>query len=292
MDGFDLKSMTDLAKHYPLLTREEERDLSGVFQAGRQAAQELEAGDISPERRAELRKAVWDGELARERFLNSNLRLVITIAKRYGHPSFTLSDLVQEGNIGLIRALEKFDPDRGCKFSTYSSWWVRQSITRAIQYADMIRIPVHRTEARMRLRRAESDVGRGDARDVSDDTIARIAGMPVKDVEVLRSLPQVSASLDDPIGDGLFVLGDKFCDEDAEDAETLAIRANIQDNFDKLFEDFTERDRLIFQMRYGDDKASLDDIGQAFGVTRERIRQIIEKHKKGLRAKAKLLGMV
>ena len=292
MDWSELTSFMDLAKRYPLLTREEECSLSGIFTDGLKAARDLRTKDLSPEQRTALGLRVFAGEKARERFLNSNLRLVVSIAKKYKHDTYSLSDLVQEGNIGLMRALEKFDPDRGFKFSTYASWWIRQAMTRALHQADMIRVPVYRVETRNQVRRAENAAGMSNEGRVPDEVIAERTGLTTREVSRSRTLPYIGASLDDPFGEGDARVGDNLRDEDAQDAEVAAILTDIQGKFDQLFVDFTERDKLIFQMRFGDDGASLEEIGNVVGLTRERVRQIIERHKKSLRERARSLGMV
>lgn len=292
MDWSELNAFMDLAKRFPLLTQEEEQELSGVFKLGVQAAKELQEKDLSPERQAILRRLVRNGEAARVRFLNANLRLVASIAKRYRHDSYNLSDLIQEGTIGLMKAVEKFDPKRGFKFSTYATWWVRQAMTRALRQAAMIHVPVYKAEIHNRIRRAEVDESVRQDGAVSAERLAELTGLPLKDVVQARAIPYVSLTLDVPADDGGSLLVDIIPDEDAEDAEITAILSDMREKIEDLFVDFTERERRIFQMRFDGDGLSFEDIGAAVGLTRERVRQILIQRMKILRSRAQSMGML
>lgn len=268
MEWSDLKSYMAQARRHPLLTREEEVELARIIQKGKPNSKEVEA--------------------ARNRFISSNLRLVVSIARRYTHSPLSLADLVQEGNIGLIRALEKFDPERGFKFSTYASWWVRQSMARATFQADPIRLPVYKAEIRNRVRRALGKLGEN----ASDEAVAAEAGVSLQELRGVQNLPTLGASLDVPMmddGDKSYL--DRIPDEDAEDAEVSVILADLAGKLEVLFEEFSERDRLLFDLRYGDEPHSLEDIGKIVGLTRERVRQIIERGKEKLRRRASALGL-
>ena len=291
MERSKMASFMDVSPRFPLLTREEEWELSGMYLDGLAAKKEMRREGLTSDARAELSRRVRAGEAARERFLNANLRLVVSIAKKYKHSSFSTSDLVQEGMIGLMRALDKFDRDRGFKFSTYASWWIRQAMSRAIQQADMIRIPVYKSEARGRVRKAEMDAERRSEGTLSDEDVSSRVGLSTRDVRLARLLPVVGPSLDEPLVAGGAPFVDTIEDEEASDAEDECIRVDVNSKVGQLFDGFSQRDRLIFQLRFGEDSMSLEDIGRVVGLTRERVRQVIEKHKIMLRERARALGM-
>jgi len=267
MDWSELQVYMQQAKKYPLLTWAEEVALARLIKKG------------GPEGRA-----------ARERFINANLRLVVSIVGRYKHSPLSIPDLVQEGNIGLMRALTKFDPERGFKFSTYASWWIRQAMTRASQQADSIRIPVHQMDARNHVRLVVRDFDRQFDREPTDEEVMEVTGLSAAKVNQVRNLPSVGASLDDPMGDGKSTLGAFVEDEAAVDAEMAVLIRDLRGRSHQLLEGLSSRDRKIFLLRYGEDALSLDEIGQEVGLTRERVRQILEKNKSVLRARALKLG--
>lgn len=289
MDIDDIKPYLDSAKQIKLLTREEEVTLSRIVLAGNKAKALLEQDVPTDVERRALLAEVYAGEKARERFLSANLRLVVSIAGKYKWSPLGFADLVQEGNIGLIRALEKFDPERGFKFSTYASWWVRQAMTRASQMADAIRLPVYQVDKVYRLRRASKMIR--DSEVLSEEVLA-LAGLTFEEARKVQALPHVGPSLDDPSGtesDTLF--GDFVADEKHVDAETCAIIDQMQGQMPELFDGFTEREKLIFEMRFGEESASLEEIGQVVGLTRERVRQIMLHRMKELRARARSMGL-
>jgi RNA polymerase primary sigma factor len=289
VDINEIQLYLDSAKHIKLLTREEEVTLSRAVLAGIRAKTRIEQDDVGEEERRTLLAEVHVGEKARERFLSANLRLVVSIAGNYKWSPLSLADLVQEGNIGLIRALEKFDPDRGFKFSTYASWWVRQAMSRASQMADTIRLPVYQVEKVNRLRRADKAFN-GDSQ--SKEDVLLLAGLSAEEAAKVRMLPHVGHSLDEPSGtESDSLLGDFIADESQVDAETCALVDQLQDRIPELFEGFSDRDKLIFEMRFGEEAASLEDIGQEIGLTRERVRQIMLSHMKDLRARARRMGL-
>lgn len=267
MDWSELQVYMQQAKKYPLLSREEEVALARQIKKGGPGAAE-----------------------ARERFLNANLRLVVSMVGKFKYSPLGVQDLVQEGNIGLMRALTKFDPDRGFKFSTYASWWIRQAMTRASQQADAIRIPVHQVDARNQVRKVERYYDHHFDRDPTDEEVADATGLKPKAVQKTRNLPSVGASLDDPTGDGDTTLASFIEDEDAADAELSVLVQDLREQSGKILDDLSERDRLIFMLRYGEDPLSLEEIGDTVGLTRERVRQILEKNRVALRARAHKLG--
>ena len=291
MDWSEIRFFMDLAKRHPLLTREEECALSKIVRDGDAAQRMLEAGTASDEDRVGLRAQVLAGERARNRFLSANLRLVVSLAKKYTHETYSLADLVQEGNIGLMRALDKFNPDLGFKFSTYASWWVRQAMSRALQQADMIHIPVYQLEARNHVRRADLEIGHQPEGAERDAAVAARTGLSLREIHVARTLPNVGSSLDEPVRDGGASMGDLIRDEDAETAECNAILADVREKFPRLLEGLPNRDQVIFEMRFGEEAASLEEIGVRVGLTRERVRQIILKHMRRLKDKARVLGL-
>lgn len=284
MDRLELKAFLTLARRYPLLTKEEEVSLASAYDAGRAASVELQEPGLTQDQKRVLRQRVAEGEIARNQFINANLRLVVSIAKKYKHDVLTLADLVQEGNIGLMRAFEKFDHTRGFKFSTYASWWVRQGITRAILQSDMIRLPVYQLEFRNHVRRAEGEAERRNEGVLSDVEIARRTGMLPHEVTHARTLPLVGASLDAPMTEEGSFLEEVV--SDGVDHEANLQHEDMAKHVPSLFEGFSERDLRIFHLRF-EEGLSLEEVGSRVGLTRERVRQIIAGHMRLLRERAR-----
>jgi RNA polymerase sigma factor (sigma-70 family) len=271
---------------YPLLTKDEEVELAKAIEAGQHAQALLNKPKqkVSAERRAELERRIADGRAARRRFIESNLRLVVSIVKKYSVAGLSLLDLIQEGNLGLIRGVEKFDYRRGFKFSTYATWWIRQAITRGIaDKARTIRLPVHIVETLHRVRRAQAELVEQLERDPRIEEIAETAGMsPGKVREALRVLPE-PVSIHQPVGafgDEETELGDLIYDSQAQtplEAATLTLRRQGVWN---LLDVLTDREKKVLALRYGlmtGEPQTLEEVGREFALTRERIRQIEAK---------------
>ena len=281
-----------------LLTAEEEVGLAQAIERGEEAQQRLDADDtLDASETVTLRRTVRRGIKAREEFIEANLRLVVSIARRYIGRGMDLDDLIQEGNIGLIRAVEKFNWRRGFKFSTYATWWIMQAVTRAIaNKSRLVRVPVHMHDALTAINAAREKVRAQLQREPTTEEIAEEAGLSPEDVaRALRVSHETNAvSLARPVGEDGAVLGDFIADNSetpfderlADAAERVAMLAEVLPSF-------SEREFEILSLRFGIDEGvprTLDEIGEMFGVTRERIRQIeheaLEKAHRKLRAPA------
>jgi RNA polymerase primary sigma factor len=267
----------------PLLTAEGEVDLSKRIEAGLFASEKLAAGSWSGDAtRRELEAIERDGQLANKKLVEANLRLVVSIAKRYVGRGMLFLDLIQEGNLGLIRAVEKFDYTRGFKFSTYATWWIRQAITRSIaDQGRTIRIPVHMVEAINKLVRVRRQLLQSLGRDATSEEIGRALELSVDKVEELLKISQEPVSLSLPVGEeDDSSLGDFIEDSDAVVPIEAAAFILLQEQLDSVLHSLTEREKKVIQLRFGltdGHPRTLEDVGQEFGVTRERVRQIETK---------------
>jgi RNA polymerase nonessential primary-like sigma factor len=263
-----------------LLTAEQEVNLAKRIEAGVFAKHVLDSEPaLEPARAADLRALARDGEVARNHLLEANLRLVVSLAKRYTGRGMPLLDLIQEGNLGLIRAVEKFDYAKGFKFSTYATWWIRQAITRGMaDQARTIRLPVHLVEQVNKIARVKRDLHQRLGRDATDEEIAAESGLPVEKVSELLDHSRDPVSLDMPVGsEEEAPLGDFIEDAEATDAETAVISHLLHDDLRRVLATLEEREQNVIRMRYGLDDGqprTLDQIGRRFGLSRERVRQI------------------
>jgi RNA polymerase primary sigma factor len=267
----------------PLLNAVLEVELAQAVEAGLFAEEKLTyETSLKPQLRRELAILVLEGQAAKRRLIEANLRLVVSIAKRYLGRGMSILDLVQEGNLGLIRAVEKFDYTRGYKFSTYATWWIRQAMSRALaDQARTIRVPVHVVELMNRVVRLQRRLLQENGVEPTPDDIAEVLGVACERVvEVLR-LAQEPVSLHAPVGEEDDVaLGDLIEDADAvSPADSVAV-VMLREHLDALLSTLGEREKRVVQLRYGltdGQPHTLEEIGRTFGVTRERIRQIEAK---------------
>ena len=284
MLNVDLNNLVDLyfyeATHHPLLTMEEEVDLAKRIEVGIQARDELSmAQPRTDEHRDELIFLIGDSSIALEDLISSNSRLVISIAKKYTNRGIPFLDLIQEGNIGLMRAAKRFDYKRGFKFSTYATWWIRQAVTRALaDQSRTIRLPVHTSETLSKIFRLQYQLKQQLGRDPSTEEIAEAMGVTNEKIRQTFKYAQIPFSLDMPVSfESDSVLGDFIEDQDAPDPDEMATLSLLRQNLDQAFEFLPPREAQILKLRYGlsnGEAHTLREVGKKMGVTRERIRQI------------------
>ena len=282
----------------PLLNPDEEIVLAQAMSAGNEAKARLdeleeqrkngETPDITPEEEAQLRKVYKKGESSKQKLAEANLRLVVSIAKRYVGRGMLFLDLIQEGNLGLIKAVEKFDYTKGYKFSTYATWWIRQAITRAIaDQARTIRIPVHMVETINKVIRVSRQLLQELGHDPSPNEIAAEMGMPVEKVREILKIAQEPVSLETPIGEEEDShLGDFIPDEGASEPSEAASFTLLKEQLMDVLSTLTPREEKVLKLRFGIEDGrtrTLEEVGKEFNVTRERIRQIEAKALRKLR---------
>jgi RNA polymerase primary sigma factor len=273
----------------PLLVAAEEVDLAKRIESGAEASERLAdldaagmLGDLPADESRNLQALADDGDDAKSALIQANLRLVVSIAKRYVGRGMQFLDLIQEGNMGLMRAVEKFDYTKGFKFSTYATWWIRQAITRSIaDQARTIRIPVHMVESINRVHRVQRQMVQQLEREPTVDELAEEVGMTPERVREIQRISLDPLSLDSPVGEeDDSYLADFIKDDGAEEPDDAATRQMLQNEVRRVLDELNDREKEVVIMRFGlDDEQprTLEEVGKQFGVTRERIRQIESK---------------
>ena len=273
----------------PLLTAEQEVVLAKRIEAGSDAVERLENEVVEDSsKKSSLKAIARDGEIASRQLVEANLRLVVSIAKRYANRGMALLDLVQEGNLGLMRAVDKFDYTKGFKFSTYATWWIRQAITRAIaDQARTIRIPVHMVETMNKVLRIRRQMAQELEREPTHAELAKKAQLSIEKIREIERIQQDPVSLEMRVGeDDDSSLGDFVVDPSGSTPQKIAARKLLVEAIETALDELNERERASVRLRFGLDDGqvhTLEEVGQTFGVTRERIRQIESKTLQKLR---------
>lgn len=269
-----------------LLTAAQEVSLAQRIERGKAALQQLEAGDGE---RARLEELIRDGALARQELIQANLRLVVSVAKKYIGHQLSFLDLVQEGNLGLMRAVEKFDWRKGNRFSTYATWWIRQAVSRSLaEHGRLIRLPVHLGEMIVQVRRTMHQLEQALERPPTPEELADALGISVRKVKRLLTAAITPVSLEQPVGpDGDTFIGEMLSDDREDGPMEMATQNLLYRDIHAALGALPERERKVLALRYGLEdgkRRTLEEVGAAFGITRERTRQIEADAMRRLRA--------
>ncbi len=275
----------------PLLNAEEEVDLAQTIEAGKAAHRQIEEaeGRLSPAERIELNRAKHRGDEARQRLIQANLRLVVSVAKKYMGRGMPLLDLIQEGNIGLMRAVEKFDWRKGNRFSTYATWWIRQAVTRALaEQSRLIRLPVHLGESLGQMRRTAERLAIALQREPTHAELGTALGLPEEQIKRMLEAVRQPLSLSTPVGEsGESEFGDFIEDDRIAPPEEQASRTMLERDIFRALNELPDRERTVLELRYGlndGQRRTLEEVGRSLGITRERARQIEGEALRRLRA--------
>jgi len=263
----------------PLLTHDEEIELGHAVIEGEAAAKKLRKGELSAKKTEELELAVARGEAARQRFVESNSRLVISIARKYLGRGLPLSDLMQEGNLGLMKAVDRFDPDLGHRFSTYATWWIRQAILRSLaDQGRTIRLPAHIVDELNKMNRVAKRLAQELGRKPTDEELGEDLEVPAERVTELRSLAGQPLSLETPVGEEEeSTLAEFIEDGDSPTPSAMTSESIMWERLDDALDTLTPREARVLRLRYGledGEDYTLEQVGEKLGLTRERIRQI------------------